>query len=173
MEMPRQRLDVVTEGVESTLDPYGFESEVTDAEDEMWAFVDVTETLIPFTEACKANKVRVRAVELGDGITIQSACKSKSGWVSVDSSGVALPPRRGCRLQGCQDVVSGQMRWQMWYPRNAGDVHESNSIKGDEKALQSCLDWAWRRHEASWVGWFHICLVHMRKLLGLPRIQSK
>ena len=60
-----------------------------------WDFVDITETQVPFTEACKANMVRVRAVELGDGIEIKFACTSKSGWVSVDSSEVALPPSAG------------------------------------------------------------------------------
>ena len=129
--------------------------------------VDVTETQVPFTEACKANTVRVRAVELGGGIEIRSACSSKLGWVSVDSSEVVLPPRQGCRLQISQDLYKGTRKWQVWYPRNKGDVHESHSITGQENRLQECMDWAWKRHEAAWVSLFHICfhsyIVYMKK----------
>ena len=134
--------------------------------------VDVTETQVPFTEACKANTVRVRAVELGGGIEIRSACSSKSGWVSVDSSEVVLPPRQGCRLQISQDLYKGTRKWQVWYPRNKGDVHDSHSITGQENCLQECMDWAWQRHEAAWVSLFHICLhtyiVHMKKTSWTP-----
>ena len=158
--------------VEPTLDHHGFESNDTDAEDDMWDFVDVTETQVPFTEACKANMVRVRAVELGGGIEIRSACSSKSGWVSVDSSEVVLPPRQGCRLQISQDLYKGTRKWQVWYPRNKGDVHESHSITGQENRLQECMDWAWKRHEAAWVSLFHICfhsyIVYMKKASWTP-----
>ena len=130
---------------------------------------DVTETQVPLTEACKANTanvVRVRAVKLGDGIETRSACSSKSGWVSVDSSEVVLPPRQGCRLQISH---KGKRKCQVWYPRNKGDVHESHSVTGQENNLQECVDWAWKRHEAAWVSLSHICvhsyIVYMKKAL--------
>ena len=136
---------------------------------------DVTETQVPLTEACKANTanvVRVRAVKLGDGIETRSACSSKSGWVSVVSSEVVLPPRQGCRLQISQDLYKGTRKWQVWYPRNKGDVHESHSITGQENRLQECMDWAWKRHEAAWVSLFHICfhsyIVYMKKASWTP-----
>ena len=144
----------VTEGVILDVD-YGFDSNDTDAEDDMWDFVDVTEKQIPFIEACKADVVRVRVVKLGDGFEIRSACSSKSGWVSVDSSEVVLRLRLGCRLQISH---KGKRKCQVWYPRNEGDVHDSHSITGEENCLQECMYWAWQRHEAAWVGLFHICL---------------
>ena len=56
-----------------------------------------------------------------------------------------LPPRTGARIQ--RVAPPGQpVRYQVWYPRNPGDIHESTSSQGAPNSLDQCLQWAWERH---------------------------
>eukprot|EP00438_Fugacium_kawagutii_P033902 Skav220991 [mRNA] locus=scaffold1541:250564:259672:- [translate_table: standard] len=64
---------------------------------------------------------------------------SKSDFESV------LPPRKGCRMQRWWPANSIP-RFQVWYPKNPDDAHESHTFSG-EKGFEDAKAWAWDRHK--------------------------
>jgi hypothetical protein len=58
-----------------------------------------------------------------------------------------LPPRQGCKMQRCMPS-SGTVRFQVWYPKNPGDVRASFTLTNELQGLKETTAWAWRRHKA-------------------------
>ena len=72
----------------------------------------------------------------------------EKSWTRVNFShsdyGSLLPPRKGCRMQRWWPAGSAP-RYQVWYPKSAGDVHGSHTFHG-EQGFEEAKTWAWTRH---------------------------